>query len=317
MSTPTIPQFTRDLFPTDGCQVGVMKLSDSQKTLINKVVSGEAFINPVQGAITDAQNSLSGALNFSINTLLGTTTEIVTDPDTGITSEQTVDVFGNINPLTYTGPGGYGRDDELQQALADAQNAINGMQVHTDRLSGVSMFDDSGSNFGVGGSSGEFGGIASLAGIASAYNNGKELLSDPGQALEDHFSPIFNSVLGPGNDSMGTLQTLMEGDVLEFIQEFPLGGNIGEITNQISSVAAGVQNLMDGDLNAYVGAVDYLAKQALGISVLDFYTDPCFLTKLMGSIGAPDVNALGQEIASQIGVDTDDTIAGADETLNL
>ena len=110
MSTPTIPQFTRDLFPTDGCQVGVMKLSDSQKTLINKVVSGEAFINPVQGAITDAQNSLSGALNFSINTLLGTTTEIVTDPDTGITSQQTVDVFGNINPLTYTGLGGYGNN---------------------------------------------------------------------------------------------------------------------------------------------------------------------------------------------------------------
>ena len=316
MSTPTIPQFTRDLFPTDGCQVGVMKLSDSQKTLINKVVSGEAFVNPVQGAITDAQNSLSNALNFSVNTLLGTTTEIVTDPNTGITSEQTVDVFGNINPLTYTGPGGYGRDDELQQALADAQNAINGMQVHTDRLSGVSMFDDSSDNFGVGGSSGEFGGIASLAGIASAYNNGKELLSDPGQALEDHFSPIFNSVLGPGNDSMGTLQTLMEGDVLEFIQEFPLGNeNIDQIANQISGVAAGVQNLMDGDLNAYVGAVDYLAKQALGISVLDFYMDPCFLTKLMGSIGAPDVNALGQEIASQVGVDED--IAGAGETLNL
>ncbi len=114
---------------------------------------------------------------------------------------------------------------------------------------------------------------------------------------------------------MGNLQTLMEGDVLEFIQEFPLNGNIGQITSQISGVAAGVQNLMDGDLNAYVGAVDYLAKQALGISVLDFYMDPCFLTKLMGSIGAPDVNALGQEIASQVGVDED--IAGAGETLNL
>lgn len=315
MPTPTIPQFTRDLFPTDGCQVGAMKLSDSQRSLINKVVSGEAFVNPVQGAITDAQNSLTNALNFSINTLTGTTTQTVID-EFGNEQEITVDVFANINPLTYTGPGGYGNNAALQQALADAQNAINGMQVHTDRLSGVSMFDDSSDNFGVGGSSGEFGGIASLAGIASAYNNGKELLSDPGQALEDHFSPIFNSVLGPGNDSMGTLQTLMEGDVLEFIQEFPLGNNnIDQIANQISGVAAGVQNLMDGDLNAYVGAVDYLAKQALGISVLDFYMDPCFLTKLMGSIGAPDVNALGQEIASQVGVDED--IAGAGETLNL
>ena len=85
----------------------------------------------------------------------------------------------------------------------------------------------------------------------------------------------------------------MEGDVLSFIEEFPLGGNINAIASQIGGIASGVQNLMDGDLNAYVGAVDYLAKQALGISVLDFYMDPCFLTKLMGSIGAPDVNALG------------------------
>lgn len=314
MPTPTIPQFTRDLFPTDGCQVGAMKLSDSQRSLINKVVSGEAFVNPVQGAITDAQNSLTNALNFSINTLTGTTTQTVID-EFGNEQEITVDVFANINPLTYTGPGGYGNNAALQQALADAQNAINGMQVHTDRLSGVSMFKDGAeSEFGIGGASGEFGGIASLAGIASAYNSGKEMLSDPGQALEDHFSPIFNSVLGPGNDSMGTLQNLMEGDVLSFIEEFPLGGNINAIASQIGGIASGVQNLMDGDLNAYVGAVDYLAKQALGISVLDFYMDPCFLTKLMGSIGAPDINALGQEIASQAG----EALGGvAGDTINL
>ena len=46
MPTPTIPQFTRDLFPTDGCQVGAMKLSDSQRSLINKVVSGENIREP-------------------------------------------------------------------------------------------------------------------------------------------------------------------------------------------------------------------------------------------------------------------------------
>ena len=61
-------------------------------------------MNPVQGAITDAQNSLTNALNFSINTVTGTTTQTVID-EFGNEQEITVDVIQNINPLTYTNPG--------------------------------------------------------------------------------------------------------------------------------------------------------------------------------------------------------------------
>ena len=309
MSTPTIPQFTRDLFPTDGCQVGVMKLSESARSLVNQVVDGSAFVNPVQGAISDAQGALSNALNFEVFVPSGLSGGGQTIAPLSFTGS--VSIFSGATNSTDGTPifnfiEGYGNNSTIQQALSDLQGGINGMQVHTDRLSGVSMFKDGGSDFGVGGSSGEFGGIASLAGVASAYNSGKEMLKDPGAALEDHFSPIFNSVLGPGTDAMGTVQNLVDGDLLGFVEEFP-GGNVSDIAGQIGGVVSGVQNLIDGDLNAYIGAVDYLAKQALGISVLDFYMDPCFLTKLMGNIGVPGLNELGQEIASAAG----DAVQGA------
>ena len=308
MSTPTIPQFTRDLFPTDGCQVGVMKLSESARSLVNQVVDGSAFVNPVQGAISDAQNAISNALNFEVFVPSGLSGGGQTIAPLSFTGSVSIfsGLTGTDGEPIFNFIEGYGNNSTIQQALSDLQGGINGMQVHTDRLSGVSMFKDGGSDFGVGGSSGEFGGIASLAGIASAYNSGKEMLKDPGAALEDHFSPIFNSVLGPGTDAMGTVQNLMDGDVLGFLEEFP-GGDVSAIAGQIGGVVSGVQNLIDGDLNAYIGAVDYLAKQALGISVLDFYMDPCFLTKLMGNIGVPGLNELGQEIASAAG----DAVQGA------
>jgi len=320
MPTPTIPQFTRDLFPTDGCQVGVMKLSESARSLVNQVVDGSAFVNPVQGAISDAQGALSNAFNFEVfvpSGLSGGGQTIAPLSFTGSISVFSGATNAEGDPI-FNQFSSYGNNTTIQTALSDAQGAINGMQVHSDRLSGVSMFKDGGSEFGIGGSSGEFGGIASLAGVASAYNSGKEMLKNPGEALEDHFSPIFNSVLGPGTDAMGTVENLMNGDVLSFVEEFPFGGNVGDIAGQIGGVVSGVQNLMDGDKSAYIGAVDYLAKQALGISVLDFYMDPCFLTKLMGSIGVPGINELGQEIASAAADAVQDAVAGlVDDTIDL
>ena len=91
--------FDPQLVNTTGCDLPTLPISEQQNELLQKVVSGEVFRNPLEGVATTAQN----AINNAIGTL-----------------------------------GKFDDTDDIQEALAGAADQIALMQDHTRRLSGLS-----------------------------------------------------------------------------------------------------------------------------------------------------------------------------------
>ena len=202
-----MPVFSRPLLDVTGCDIPNLDLSAAEKALMEMVGSDDgAFQNPIEELMGGVQGAIGETL-AGLNTSLGVT---FTDAN----GNPVVDEDGN--PLTTFG--------YLDQQLSGLNAGIDEFRIHSDRLSGVSIADPFGSNeYGPGGIQGEYPGLAGLHSIASQFNTLKETLRDPAQAAEDHYSPIFNSLFGPGDDMMRSIDSLVKGDVANFLTNFPNG----------------------------------------------------------------------------------------------
>jgi hypothetical protein len=280
-----MPVFSRPLLDVTGCDIPGMNLSTIEKSILELIgSSGGGFENPiesvmgeVQGSIGDVLGQIGGGGGSTIS--VGPDGEIILDP--------------NGNQTTY----GY-----LADGLSGVNSSIANYRIHSDRLSGVSISKAFGgdSEYGPGGIQGEYPGLGGLQSVASQYNSLKETLKDPGQAAKDHYSPIFNSLFGPGDDMMRSMNSLVEGDIGNFLTNFPTGDitensglqDLARLGTEIQDFQGGIVNLMNDDNLQYEFALDFILKQTTGFSVLGMLDDPCFGTKLLEKIGSPDLKGL-------------------------
>lgn len=284
-----MPVFTRPLLDVTGCDIPGLDLSTAEKSLMELVGSDAgAFANPIEDGMGKVQGAIGGAL-AEINNLGGTAVgatisvqEIVNDDGTTTT---TIISSPNGTQTTF----GF-----LADNLGSLNSNVDDFRIHSDRLSGVSIKDAFGSDtYGPGGIQGEYPGLAGLHSVASQVNSLKETLRDPAQAAEDHYSPIFNSLFGPGDDMMRSLDSLVSGDIGNFLTNFPSGGiegleDLSRLGANLKDFQASIPALINDDNLQFEAALDYIAKKTTGLSVLSMLDEPCFGTRLLGKIGSPD-----------------------------
>tara|TARA_S200002703_G_C3799272_1_gene246950 strand:- start:546 stop:1388 length:843 start_codon:yes stop_codon:yes gene_type:complete len=274
--------YTRPKLDVTGCDIPNLGFSEAEKAIMDLVGSEDgAFVNPIEDAMTGVQGAIGDTLS-QINTGLGVT---FTDEN----GNTILDDDGN--PLTTFGF----LADQLEKTNAE----VDGFRIHSDRLSGVSVSKAFGADspYGPGGIQGEYPGLAGLQAIASQYNTLKESLRDPAAAAEEHYSPIFNSLFGPGNDLVRSTQSLVEGDVANFLTNFPTGGDdslseLSRLGSALGDLQASYTSLIRDDNLQYEFALDYVSKKLTGFSVLSMLEQPCFGSELLSRIGSPDLKGL-------------------------
>ena len=277
-----MPVYSRPLLDVTGCDIPVIGFGTLEKKILELVGStAESFVNPIEDLMSGVQGGIAGVLS-GINTGLGS---IFTDADGNPVLDE------NGNPLTTFG--------FLANSLEGLNAGVKEFRIHSDRLSGVSLASafDPDSPYGPGGIAGEYPGIAGLHSIASQYNTLKETLRDPLQAAKDHYSPIFNSLFGPGDDLMRSIDSLVKGDIANFLTNFPTGGNdsLSELSQLGASVAdlqAGITGLINDDNLQLEHAIDFIAKKTTGMSVLTMLDTPCFGVKLLEKIAGKKLKEL-------------------------
>ncbi len=284
--------FNLDLFNTSGCDLPPLPLSDDELQAIKDVISGEVFRSPVEEAV---------------NKVLGGTGQILSDLSNAIDIPLT-DELGN--PIsTFVDSQGTLRINTAVGFLTERINLITSrsqeFQDHAYRLSGVSNYKE---GFSPGGGVGDLPGLVGIQSIAQNYNNIKNALDSGniGQALVDHYSPFFGSILGPGQALYDSIDSLVNGDIRGFLSEFPLNDGrldlaratqeqlqrLIDLGNSTLDFVSSIRNLIDSDNATYFAALDYISKSSLGFSVLTMAEDPCFSQKLLGQIAKPDLKGL-------------------------
>ena len=274
--------YTRPKLDVTGCDIPNLGFDEAEKAIMELVGSEDgAFVNPIEDAMTGVQGAIGDTLS-QINTGLGVT---FTDEN----GNTVLDDDGN--PFTTFGF----LADQLEKTNAE----VDGFRIHSDRLSGVSVSKAFGADspYGPGGIQGEYPGLAGLQAIASQYNTLRESLRDPAQAAEDYYSPIFNSLFGPGNDLVRSTQSLVEGDVANFLTNFPTGGDdslaeLSRLGSALGDLQASYTSLIRDDNLQYEFALDYVSKRLTGFSVLSMLEQPCFGSELLSKIGSPELKGL-------------------------
>tara|TARA_Y100000114_G_scaffold71873_1_gene65825 strand:+ start:2121 stop:3128 length:1008 start_codon:yes stop_codon:yes gene_type:complete len=320
-----MPVFTRQLLDVTGCDIPSLDLSTAEKKLLDLIGSDEgAFQNPIEGAMGKVQGSISDILT-SINNAggpsAGITIDVITNADGSVTISE--------NPLGSQTTFGF-----LAENLELLNGNVDEFRIHSDRLSGVSVANPFGSNeYGPGGIQGEYPGIAGLHAIASQFNSLQETFRDPAQAAKDHYSPIFNSLFGPGDDMMRSLDSLVSGDIGNFLTNFPTGGNPGggnsqavqdlaRLGSSLKDFQASIPALINDDNLQFEFAIDYIAKKTTGLSILSMLDDPCFGTRLLNKVGKGEFKAAANQVTGLAagsgglldpGIESPDDIGGSDE----
>ena len=273
-----MPIFQRPLLDVTGCDIPDLSFSGLEKAVLELMGStAETFVNPIEGAMGEVQGAIGGALSQ------------LNDPAfLGVS-------FGDSNVSEF-----------LSGKLEGLNSGIDEFRVHSDRLSGVSsVLDIGGGAYGPGGIQGEYPGLAGLHSIATQVNTLKNSLKDPLQAAKDHYTPIFNSLFGPGDDMMRSVQSLMDGDVANFLTNFPNDGNLdglSDLGEQIGGLQSNITQLINDDNLSYEAALDFVLKKTVGFSVLSMLEQPCLGKKLFDKIAGGDLKGAVESAGEAAGL---------------
>ena len=285
---PTSALFNLDLFNVSGCELPPLPLPQDKIQVIKDIITGEAFRSPVEQAV---------------NTVIGVAGDFAEGVATAISSGPRAELGA------FTDENGNTQVHTVTTYLTDVTSQITEIseefQSHAYRLSGVSNYKD---GFESGGSIGDLPGLTGLQAIAQNYNNLKNSIDAGtiGEDLVDHYSPFFGSILGPGDQLYESLNTLLDGDIRNFITQFPIEDDrfdfseatvqqmneLKALGEQAFALKDSIRNLIDQDNITYFAALDYMSKSTLGFSVLSMVEDPCFSQKLLGQIAKPDLKGL-------------------------
>ena len=166
----------------------------------------------------------------------------------------------------------------VNASLGNVVNVLQDFQDHGRRLSGLIANPQNAP------------GLAGINSIAKTFNNIKD-------ELIDHYSPFFQSILGPGNLAVNFFRELIEGDFRDAFFALaaasasdPTGGAAAALLNLTESLSQAI-NLIDiirqSDELVLAAALEYIGKFTLGFSVLEMLEDPCFSQKVLQNITNP------------------------------
>jgi hypothetical protein len=196
---------------------------------------------------------------------------------------------------------------DVNTVLNNVNGEMNAFLAHTNRLSGVDL----------GGDGGVLPRLDQIIGVMSSYNSIKDLLKNPGDLLEDNFSNAFSSlnpqITGPFFENFGANMNQLSTVLANIESQAALGGLSGlaesasqlrQLTNNLASIQSNIQNLINGDNNAFQLALAFVERYALGNSLISSaLTDPCFGAQLAKNlILNPDFSKGLDDIATENGV---------------
>jgi hypothetical protein len=268
-----------NIFDAANCSLISQLLPANAKKFLADFMDGNAFRNPIQ----QVGELLQGKIGDSL---------------------------GQVSALQ--GLSDLGQD--LTFALRDVNTVLNGVNgemnaflAHTNRLSGVDL----------GGDGGVLPRLDQIIGVMSSYNSIKDLLKNPGDLLEDNFSNAFSSlnpqITGPFFENFGANMNQLSTVLANIESQAALGGLSGlaesasqlrQLTNNLASIQSNIQNLINGDNNAFQLALAFVERYALGNSLISSaLTDPCFGAQLAKNlILNPDFSKGLDDIATENGV---------------
>ncbi|MBC8442905.1 MAG: hypothetical protein H8D80_01810 [Proteobacteria bacterium] len=233
-------------FPTNGCDISSTKYSTLEKDIIQQVLNGNAFTNPVSEAIGSVNTAISG-----VQGLLGS----VTFPD----------VFGG-----------------LSSAVSGLSTQVDTYKTHSDRVSGANL-DSLGPNdepglLGLYGIASAFN-SAQESMIGGVVDNFSEvfnsILGPADSAIKNVTDSINNKITNFITDNIG----VTSGD-------YPVGfeTKLAELTSEISGANTNLGTLISTDNSNYSTASNYVKKFGLGNMILGSQSDPCFGGNLMKNV---------------------------------
>ena len=284
-NTDFVPNINQDFLDLSGCNLFDLPLPEEVLDLINKAISGELFINPVQDVLNEVGGKIGDVLN-DVDNAIGS----VFMSDTGT-------ILGTPLP-------GAGVDDLGQPVTAaafitgvadDVTNAANLMQEQSDILSGTAIGKD---GFDQNGGVSDMPGIASIQSLASGFNQTANSLSNT-EELTDNYSQFFGSVLGPGTELMQGVDAALDGDFRSALSLLPRDSNgnivftgastesltnIIEASDSVQQAYQSVEALINDERALVVAATEYLVKATFGFSILSMLADPCFGEKVAKKI---------------------------------
>tara|TARA_Y100000114_G_scaffold108783_1_gene102166 strand:- start:996 stop:1877 length:882 start_codon:yes stop_codon:yes gene_type:complete len=284
-NTDFVPNINQDFLDLSGCDLFDLPLPDEVLDLINKAISGELFVNPVQDilntvsdkvgeVLNDVDNAIGSVFMTEDGTILG-----VPLPGAGVDE--------NGNPVTAAA--------FITGVANDVRNSANLMQEQSDILSGTSIGKD---GFDQNGGVSDMPGIASIQSLASGFNQTANALSNT-EELKDNYSQFFGSVLGPGTELMQGVDAALDGDFRTALSLLPrnadgniefIGASTEALTNIIEAADSverayeAVESLINDERALVIAATEYLVKATFGFSILSMLADPCFGEKVAKKI---------------------------------
>lgn len=244
-SNPGVP----NIFDAGNCSLISQLLPADTKKFLSDFMQGNAFRNPVGQVVGLLQDKVG--LNLNKIDGLG-------------------DFAGDLS--------------DLNSALVRANRELAAFTAHTNRISGVAK----GGNV--------LPSLDRIVGVMSAYNSIKDLLKNPGDLLEDNFSNAFSSlnpqIVGPFFENFGQNMLQISSLLDNLANQIGLGNDVGQTLSQLSQLARNlnslndtVQNLINGDIDAFSLALAFVERYALGNNIISTaLVDPCFGAQLMKNL---------------------------------
>jgi hypothetical protein len=245
--------FDPQLVNTTGCDLPTLPITEKQNELLQRVISGEIFENPLEGVATATQN----AMNDAVNRL-----------------------------------GGFSNTGDIRESLANASDQIGLMRDHTRRLSGLSENPGNALGLqGIQAIANTFNNFKnSIEGgtigqdLVDNYTPFFQSVLGPGSTVFESLDGLLTGDFENALRNMEAAET--DADKQAAIQK------VRQITESVNDIVAQVESIRLNDENQLAGALDYVAKVGLGFSVLGMAEDPCFSQKVLQNIVKPDVKGL-------------------------
>jgi hypothetical protein len=273
-----MPLSLEDFNPLDPqCDPQTQDLGQTSLDIINDVMTGNAFQNPV-GTIVNTAKAIAQDNELSITNILDNNENA--PPGTGL-QPATVSALQSMNNLL-------GELNGQPGAQIGSPNAgiLNNIKDATDRMSGaVNTLDANAFNQN------------NIVSLSDTFNSMKANLRLPGQdVIEDNFGPNFNLILEDGGltlmQSVGASNNILQQTIGSF-----LGGDIqeNELVQQVTDLAGGLTETKNNALDSYNQTVDNLSNmrnmvQKYGVAntlIAAVRSNPCWTGQLMKEFAVP------------------------------
>ena len=258
-------------FSTVGASIPHVDLTTEEvdiiKLMLNGITSGESpFINPVGEGIENSYRIADEMLDHANE--LGE--KIDTDGDCIPDSGNGVDYSGLTASLML-----------VKDTLKDGSTGT--FREHTRRLSGDELEND---NWG------ELVNIMGLHGVASGYNGVLETIKDEGAPVVDNYSPLFSSILGPGENIISDISLALNGKTADIDPEFNPDGTDGA-QDAVDAMADGMSlahssmiTAMNADNQQYSKAIHTLTRFGVGMSTMSMDRDTFFGKRVIDKVAS-------------------------------